>query len=232
MGKVLMEITMSLDGYIAGPDVSADDPLGRNGESLHDWMFAGKSGEEVERFQADLFSSIGAVIVGRRMADLGIENWGDDPTYHAPVFVVTHRPAATIVKKGGTSYTFVTDGIEAAMAQARAAAGGQDVIVMGGADIDRQFLKRWAHRRGPPAPLAHAARRRHPAVRRRPLGPAACPERGDKRLTRNAPGLRGRRDSRPRVAATSPFETKSAVKTLARQRRTTIRGQVRGICTP
>lgn len=140
MTRVLMEITMSLDGYIAGPDVSAEEPMGRGGESLHDWMFSGKSGAEVERYQADLFRAIGAVIVGRRMADLGIPNWGDNPTYHAPVFVVTHRPAETIVKQGGTSYTFVTDGIDAAMARAKEAAGDRDVIVMGGADVDRQFL--------------------------------------------------------------------------------------------
>src|SRR3712207_6729836 len=75
-----------------------------------------------------------------RMADLGIGPWGEEPVFHAPCFVVTHRPAETIIKKGGTSYIFVTEGIEAAMAQAKAAAGAQDVMVEGGADIDRQFL--------------------------------------------------------------------------------------------
>ena len=74
------------------------------------------------------------------MADLGIRHWGEEPTYHAPVFVVTHRPAETIVKHGGTSYIFVTEGIEAAMTRAKEAAGEQDVMVMGGADIDRQYL--------------------------------------------------------------------------------------------
>jgi dihydrofolate reductase len=140
MGKVLMEITMSLDGYTAGPEVSAEAPLGRGGESLHDWMFAGKSGDEVGRFQTDHFASVGALIMGRRMVDLGIGPWGEEPTFHAPCFVVTHRPAETIVKKGGTSYVFVTEGILAAMAQAQAAAGAQDVIVNGGADIARQCL--------------------------------------------------------------------------------------------
>jgi dihydrofolate reductase len=140
MGKVLMEITMSLDGYTTGPEVSAEEPMGRDGERLHEWMFAGKSAAEVERWQTDHFSTIGAVIIGRRMADLGIGPWGEEPTYHAPCFVVTHRPAETIVKKGGTSYIFVTEGIEDAMAQAKAAAGEQDVMVEGGADVDRQYL--------------------------------------------------------------------------------------------
>jgi dihydrofolate reductase len=74
------------------------------------------------------------------MVDLGIGPWGEEPPYHAPCFVVTHRPAETIVKKGGTSYIFVSEGIEAAMAQAKAAAGEQDMMVNGGADVDRQYL--------------------------------------------------------------------------------------------
>jgi dihydrofolate reductase len=78
--------------------------------------------------------------MGRWMVDLGIGPWGEEPTYHAPCFVVTHRPAETIVKKGGTSYIFVTEGFEISMAQAHAAAGEQDVMVNGGADIDRQYL--------------------------------------------------------------------------------------------
>jgi dihydrofolate reductase len=140
MGKVLLEITMSLDGYVAGPDVSDEDPLGRGGESLHDWMFAEKSADEVNRFQTDHFASIGALVLGRRMADLGIRHWGEEPVFHAPCFVVTHRPAETIVKQGGTSYVFVTEGIHAAMAQATAAAGAQDVKVNGGVDVARQCL--------------------------------------------------------------------------------------------
>ena len=103
-------------------------------------MFAGKSADEVDRFETDHFAYIGALIIGRRMADLGIGPWGEEPTFHAPCFVVTHRPAETIVKKGGTSYVFVTEGIHAAMAQAQAAAGAQDVMVIGGADIARQCL--------------------------------------------------------------------------------------------
>lgn len=140
MGKVLMEITMSLDGYTTGPEVSAEEPFGRGGERLHDWMFAGKSAADIEAFMTDSFGGVGAVIMGRRMADLGIGPWGEEPVFRAPCFVVTHRPAETIVKKGGTSYVFVTEGIEAAMARAREAAGEKDVRVEGGADIDRQYL--------------------------------------------------------------------------------------------
>ena len=140
MTKIIADITMSLDGYVTGPDVSPNEPMGRGGETLHEWMFAGKSAADIEAFQTGLFGGVGAVIMGRRMVDLGIGPWGEEPPYHAPCFVVTHRPAETIVKKGGTSYIFVTEGIDAAMAQAKAAAGEQDVMVEGGADIDRQFL--------------------------------------------------------------------------------------------
>jgi dihydrofolate reductase len=140
MSKVLLELSISLDGFVAGPDIGPAAPLGRGGERLHEWMFAGKSAAESDRFETDHFSRIGAVILGRRMADLGIGPWGEEPTYHAPCFVLTHRPAQTIVKKGGTSYIFVTDGINTTLDLARQAAGSQDVWVGGGADIARQFL--------------------------------------------------------------------------------------------
>jgi dihydrofolate reductase len=141
MPTVLAELSMSLDGYVAGPDVSSDEPMGRGGEDLHEWMFDSRSADEVQQFQTDHFSTIGAVIIGRRMADLGIGPWGDEPAFHAPVFVVTHRPAETIDKKGGTSYIFVTGGIEEALRRARDAAGSQDILVGGGGDIARQYLR-------------------------------------------------------------------------------------------
>jgi dihydrofolate reductase len=140
MTKVVLELSVSLDGYATGPGVSPEEPMGRGGEVLHEWMFAGRSAAESERFQTDHFAGTGAVIVGRRMADLGIRHWGEEPSFHAPVFVVTTRPAETIVKEGGTSYVFVTEGIEDALARARDAAGTQDVHIMGGADIARQYL--------------------------------------------------------------------------------------------
>ena len=140
MGRVLLEMSMSVDGYIAGADVSPEAPMGRGGERLHEWMFANASSAESDAYEADHFNGIGALILGRRMADVGIGPWGDEPTFHAPCFVVTHRPAETIVKRGGTSYHFVTDGIEGALERAREMAGAQDVLVNGGADIGRQFL--------------------------------------------------------------------------------------------
>ena len=140
MTKVLLDLSVSLDGYATGPDVSPEEPMGHGGEALHDWMFAGRSAAEAQSFMTDQFAGIGAVISGRRTADLGIGHWGEEPVFHAPVFVVTTRPAETIVKKGGTSYAFVTEGIEEALARARDAAGTQDIRINGGADIARQYL--------------------------------------------------------------------------------------------
>jgi dihydrofolate reductase len=141
MPKVVLEMSVSLDGYVAGPDVSAEVPMGRGGEQLHEWMFEGRSAAESQAFETDHFSGTGALIIGRRMADLGIGPWGEEPTFHAPVFVITHRPAETVVKRGGTSYVFVTSGIDDALRQAREAAGSLDVQVNGGADIARQYLE-------------------------------------------------------------------------------------------
>jgi dihydrofolate reductase len=132
---------MSLDGFIAGPNVSLENGLGDGGERLHDWIFAGKSDAEVEDFMKERFGSVGAVLMGRTMLDVGIEPWGDEPPFHAPVFVVTHRPAETIHRKGGTSFTFVTDGPEAALAMARDAAREKDIRVEGGASMVRQYLQ-------------------------------------------------------------------------------------------
>lgn len=81
-----------------------------DGDRLHDWMFAGKAADEVDRFETDHFASIGALVIGRRMADPRHRILGREPTFHAPCFVVTHRPAETIVKKGATSHIFVTEG--------------------------------------------------------------------------------------------------------------------------
>ncbi len=141
MGLTWADLSMSLDGFIAGPNMSVANGMGDGGERLHDWMFAGKSDAEARALQEERFASTRAVLMGRTMLDVGIGPWGDEPSFHAPVFVVTHRPAAPIVKPGGTTYTFVTDGLGATLALAREAAGGRDVVVLGGADVIQQRLK-------------------------------------------------------------------------------------------
>jgi dihydrofolate reductase len=147
MAKVIAGITMSLDGYVTGPNDRPGAGLGEGGERLHYWVFGGPwsydgpRGEPVgvDRDYIDqTFSSGGAWIVGRTMHDL-VDGWGDEPGFGVPVFVVTHRPHETVVK-GDTSFEFVTEGIVDALARAKEAAAGKNVIVMGGADLLRQYL--------------------------------------------------------------------------------------------
>jgi dihydrofolate reductase len=88
-----------------------------------------------------LFKTTGALVMGRRMFEVGVEPWGDNPVFHAPVFVLSHEPKETVVKQGGTTYTFVTDGTESALKQAKAVAGDKDVLVAGGASAIQQFIK-------------------------------------------------------------------------------------------
>jgi dihydrofolate reductase len=142
---VSADLGISLDGFIAGPDQSREDPLGIGGERLHTWMF-----NEPEA-NADVIAAItapGAFIMGRNMfcpirgAWSGEWNgwWGEDPPYHAPVFVLTHYPREPVVMQGGTTFTFVTDGIQSAMSQALAATTNGDIAIAGGASTVRQFL--------------------------------------------------------------------------------------------
>jgi dihydrofolate reductase len=137
MGKLILSFSMSLDGFIAGRDVSVEQPMGKGGERLHDWMF--KSDSAVDKEMAEeLAPGIGAVLVGRRTFDVGIGPWEDTP-YPAPTFVLTHQKRAPLAMKSGI-FTFVADGIESALDQARAAAAGKDIVVMG-ADTARQYLE-------------------------------------------------------------------------------------------
>jgi dihydrofolate reductase len=147
MAKVLAGITTSLDGYITGPNDGPSAGLGDRGERLHYWVFGGPWSYGGERgtpspidqqYLDEVFSSGGAWIVGRTMHDV-VDGWGDDPGFGVPVFVVTHRPHETVAK-GDTSFEFVTGGIDDALARARAAAGDENVIVMGGGDLLRQYL--------------------------------------------------------------------------------------------
>lgn len=152
MAKVTFDISMSLDGFITGPNDSVEQGLGEGGEQLHRWLYdldswrerhgldGGESTRDAEILD-EAFRNVGAVVIGRRMFDIAEEEWGDNPPFHVPVFIVTHRPRQTIVKEGGTSYIFVTEGVEAASEQARAAAGDKDISIGGGADIIQQFLK-------------------------------------------------------------------------------------------
>jgi dihydrofolate reductase len=161
MAKVTCNLSMSLDGYVAGPDQTLEEPLGRGGERLHEWllrlksfrathgMAGGEPGPDND-IVAEWQDASGAVVMGRRMFSGGAGPWeddpnadgwwGDDPPFHSPVFVLTHHPRETVQKGGGTSYAFVTEGLEAALDQARAAAGDKDVQLGGGASVVQQAL--------------------------------------------------------------------------------------------
>jgi dihydrofolate reductase len=148
MSKVLAGITMSLDGYVTGPNDAPGAGLGEGGERLHYWVFGGPwTYDDGARgtpaapdrgYLDETFGSVGAWIVGRTMHDV-VNGWGDDPGFGVPVFVVTSRPHETVVK-GDTTFEFVTGGTREALDRATAAADEQNVLVMGGADVLRQFL--------------------------------------------------------------------------------------------
>jgi dihydrofolate reductase len=162
MGKVFAEISMSLDGFIAGPKPTLKEPLGRGGEQLHEWVIklapwrkghhktGGETGPDSEIIQASI-DRTGAVIMGRKMFSGGNgswENdpnsdgwWGDNPPFHVPVFILTHHQREAAEKEGGTTFIFVTDGKESALSQAKKAAKDKDVQIAGGASVIQQFIK-------------------------------------------------------------------------------------------
>jgi dihydrofolate reductase len=135
MGKVVVDISMSLDGFITGPNVNEHQGLGEGGEVLHAWL----GEDEGKQIISEAFASSGAVITSRAVYD-ATKGWGDDGLYQMPVFVLTHRPHEMVVK-GATTFTFVTDGIESAVAQALDAAGDKDVHMMGGGSVIQQAFK-------------------------------------------------------------------------------------------
>lgn len=139
--SIYLEMSMSLDGFVAGSDVSLAKPMGEGGERLHDWMFAGRTAEEAEAFQEEKLSDVGAVIMGHTTFELGVGPWGDDPTFHAPCFVISSTAHDVIDRAGGTSYRFVTEGPDRALADAKEAAGDTDVLVMGGARTAQEFIR-------------------------------------------------------------------------------------------
>ena len=162
MTKLTLDISMSLDGFIAGPNQTLEEPLGKGGERLHEWVTRLEAWREPHGLEGgetnadsevvtEALAAAGAIVMGRRMFSGGEGPWeddpnpdawwGDNPPFHVPVFVLTHHERETVVKEGGTSFTFVTDGIESALDQARAAAGDKNVALGGGADVVQQYLK-------------------------------------------------------------------------------------------
>jgi dihydrofolate reductase len=151
VAKVGFDITTSLDGFVAGPNDGLELPLGEGGEKLDEWVFGlaswraphglegGETGRDSDVLE-EAMGNLGAFVVGRRMFDLA-QGWGEEPPFHAPVFVLTHEARDPLEKKGGTTFTFVNDGIESALRQAQAAAGGKDVGIWGGANTIQQYLR-------------------------------------------------------------------------------------------
>ncbi len=150
MSQITCHNSISIDGFVAGPDQSRENPLGIGGLALHQWHFhAGEPGYEAdEPARDDLLKRRGAYIMGRNMFgpirgewDEDWRGWwGDEPPYHAPVFVLTHYAHDPIEMDGGTTFHFVTDGFDSALERARAAAGERDIVIAGGASTVRQAL--------------------------------------------------------------------------------------------
>ena len=159
--RLRLRIAISLDGYAAGPNQSVNDPLGEGGEQLHEWIFPlaawrgphGMKGGKVDESTPvveELLSNVGATIMGRKMfgGHPGPWNtakpwngwWGSNPPFHHPVFVLTHHQREPLIMEGGTTFTFVTEGIERAYEQARRVADGKDVALAGGAAVAREYL--------------------------------------------------------------------------------------------
>jgi dihydrofolate reductase len=161
MSKLRMKIATSLDGFVAGPNQSLDNPLGIGGMALHDWAFkadtwrrehgldGGESNLSSQVIEESI-ANVGATIMGRNMFGGHPGSWskeapwngwwGNDPPFHHPVFVLTHHAREPLLLEGGTTFTFVTDGIESALWQARSAAQGKDVSLAGGAKACQQYL--------------------------------------------------------------------------------------------
>jgi dihydrofolate reductase len=140
MSKVTSDISMSLDGFITDPKASVGTPLeGNDPGRLHDWMFDART-EADAKIADERYASTGAVLIGKRMFDVGFEPWGDPPPFGMPVFVLTHEAREPQPMQGGTTYNFVS-GIEAALGQARAAAGDKNVGIWGGANIIGLYLE-------------------------------------------------------------------------------------------
>jgi dihydrofolate reductase len=156
---VRCQISISLDGVIAGPNQSQENPIGEGGMRLHEWAFKTRAWRAQQRMEGgelnddsrvieEVNVNVGAYIMGRNMFGGGPGPWdekwrgwwGEDPPYHRPVYVLTHHPREPLVMQGGTTFYFVTDGIDAALSQAQAVAADRDVVIAGGASAVRQYL--------------------------------------------------------------------------------------------
>ena len=159
MSSVTCQISISLDGFVAGPEQSFEDPIGKGGMRLHEWVFAtaswreqhGREGGESGADSAvieEAVEGVGAYVMGRNMFGGGGGSWdeswrgwwGENPPFRAPVFVLTHHARGPLSLQGGTTFTFVTDGIRSALDRARTAAGQRDVAIAGGASAVQQYL--------------------------------------------------------------------------------------------
>lgn len=142
MTRVIVDISPSVDGFVAGDDVSVEQPFGDAGLVLYRWLgLEGDEPSEPDRAAAEWqLGDAGAIVLGRTMFDVGIGPWGEDGAFHRPVFVVTNRPHEPVVK-GPTTFTFVTDGLQAAIDHAKAASGERDVLVVGGARVVDQCIE-------------------------------------------------------------------------------------------
>ncbi|GAB3806144.1 dihydrofolate reductase family protein [Virgibacillus kimchii] len=151
MGKVVFDISVSLDGFIAGLNDSSDNPIGDGGKQLHEWIYKlaswrkqhGLTGGEKNRnddILQGLAANTGAIIMGKRMFNSGADYWDEKPPFHMPVFVLTHEKRAMQVKEGGTTFHFVNDGVKDAFEQAKETAGNKDISIAGGASVIHQFL--------------------------------------------------------------------------------------------
>jgi dihydrofolate reductase len=158
MNKVIVDMGMSLDGFIAGPNGGPHNTLGDGGQRIHRWIYdveswrerqslAGGQVNQDDEVVKEIYARVGVYVMGRRMFDEGEVGWPDPPPFRAPVFVLTHRTREPWVRKGGTTFTFVTDGVESALKQAKSAAGDKDVRIAGGANTVQQFTKPGLSRR-------------------------------------------------------------------------------------
>jgi len=160
MSSVTCHISISLDGFVAGPNQSIENPIGEGGMRLHQWVFETASWREQHGLEAvartadsevldEVVQNVGAYVMGRKMFgggegpwdDSWTGWWGDEPPFHTPVFVLTHHSREPLSMRSGTTFTFVTEGIDSALEQARSAAGDKDVAIAGGASTLQQYLK-------------------------------------------------------------------------------------------